>query len=194
MRKELEIRLKIIQIYKYFLLHKKMTTDEIVDLYIEYLKLSVCLGTNKPDFEENINKYSGTNCYCYALGISFPKLFEDRYMDAEIDEFSHNLGFISQSRDARNVDEELENLYRDLNVLNIKFYETDIYSENRFGGYKIALYSAPDDFHFIRQNSNGLWSEKQGYTSRIVQMEQPKCRNKRYKLIKTLEIVKPTIR
>ena len=74
-----------------------MSVDEVVNLYVEYLKLSVCLGTNKPVFEEDFRKYWRCNCYCYALGISFPKLIDDRYFDAKLEEFNHTLGFISKS-------------------------------------------------------------------------------------------------
>ena len=190
----LKIKLKIINIYKQLILHKEMSTTEIKNLYIEYLKLCVCLGTNNPVFLEDFNKYEGVNCYCYALGLYLPKLFIDRYLYASPDYISHSIGFISKSKYMKTDDEIITNLYKDLNVLNIKFYETDIHSENKHGGYKIALYNAPYDFHFIRQNSNGLWSEKQGYSRRFVEMEEPRPIGKSYKLIKTLEIVKPTIK
>lgn len=193
--KELEIKLKIISIYRKLIFERNINIDKIIELYIEYLKLSVRLGTNNPTFHENSNKYRYTNCYCYALGLTYPKLFHDMYYDIEIEDFIHNLGFISQKPFPWwDIDKELDNLYSDLEVLNIKFYETNIYSENKHGGYKIALYKAPSDIHFLRQNADGTWSEKQGYTPRIVQMDEPRPIEKHYQLVKTLEIVKPVIK
>ena len=194
MNEVLKIKLKIIAIYKQLILHKEMSTTEIKKLYIEYLKLCVCLGTNNPIFIEDFDKYEGVNCYCYALGLSLPKLFIDRYLYASPDYISHSIGFISQSKYTKSADERISNLYKDLTALNIKFYETDIHSENKHGGYKIALYNSPYDFHFIRQNSNGMWSEKQGYSRRFIEMKEPRAVGKSYELIKTLEIVKPTIK
>jgi len=175
-----------------------LSSVEILNLYIEYLKLSVCLGTNNPVFYESLKKYNHTNCYCYALGIDFPKLFYDRYLYVEIENFCHNLGFISCRSKGYVLDKKLENLYRDLETLNIIFYETDIDSQNQHGGYKIAFYNEDSyytgDFHFFRQNCDGLWSEKKGYSSGIVLHDKLEPVVGNYKLVKTLEIVKPVIK
>lgn len=196
MNKELEIRLKIMNIYKYLYLHRKLSSAEILKLYIEYLKLSVCLGTNSPVFEENLKKYNHTNCYCYALGIDYPRLFFERYLYAEIDSFYHELGFISRCSKPYVISKKIENLYKDLETLNIRFYETDIDSQTKHDGYKIAFYNCDNscDFHFFRQNIDGSWSEKQGYSSRFFKVSKLEPVVGNYKLVKTLEIVKPIIK
>ena len=81
-------------------------------------------------------------------------------------------------------------------MLGIKWYKSGINKPNSHGGYKIAVYFSDDDFHFLRQNRDFSWSEKQGYTNRVLKVDDPLCLSKiykNYKHVKTLEIVKPVI-
>ena len=66
---------------------------------------------------------------------------------------------------------------------------------NEHGGYKISLYESSDDFHFIRQNEDGTWSHKLGYSDLVERIDNPsKYLFDEYECIKTLEIVKPVLR
>ena len=83
----------------------------------------------------------------------------------------------------------------DIEALNIKWFETTMAQPNQHGGYKIALYSdGIDDFYMLRQNKDGSWSGKIYNTNKIVELEKPEPISDYYKLVNTLEIVKPTIR
>lgn len=194
MNKEFEIKLKILKLYKDLLLNKNSSIFKIIDMYKEYLKLSICLGTNSPVFEENLKKYNHINCYGYALGLTQPQIFYNKYYKIEREGMSHNLGMMTQRYSTRNVDKQIELFYKDLEALNIKWYESDIEKENMHGGYKIALYFSPYDFHFLRQNKDGLWSEKAGYSRRINIINKPQSEMGSYKLTKVLEIVKPVVK
>lgn len=195
MKEELQVRLKILKLYKQ-LFTKKLRAKDIKNIYIEYLKLSVLLGTNTPCFKENLEKYRHVNCYGYALGIDLPEYIYKKYLNVESDGIRHNLGFISGKKFPVTVQERLDNLFSDFETLNIKWFETDIERPNEHGGYKIAFYcnNWREDFHLIRQNNDGSWSEKLGYSYKIIQTEKPRPLGEDYKLIKTLEIVKPTIK
>ena len=194
MKNELEIRLKILKLYKK-LFTEKLKARDIENIYIEYLKLSVLLGTNEPCFRENLGKYKHVNCYGYALGIDLPEYIYKKYLNVESDGIRHNLGFASQKKFPVTAQQKLDNLFSDFEVLNINWFETDIERQNNHGGYKIAFYVNDGyDFHLIRQNKDGSWSEKLGYSFKIIQTEKPRPLGENYKLIKTLEIVKPTIK
>ena len=95
MNKKLEIKMKILKLYKKLLLNKNLSTFEIRNMYREYLKLSICLGTNSPIFKENFRKYKHINCYGYALGLSQPKIFYNKYYKIECERMSHNLGIMA---------------------------------------------------------------------------------------------------
>ena len=87
-----------------------------------------------------------------------------------------------------------DNLKSDLDSLGIYYYETDIDSINNHGGYKISLYyNYGEDFHFIREDFDGKWSHKMGYSGSIERVE-PSERIFKYNLVTTYEIVKPNIR
>lgn len=192
----LKIYNKILSIYNRIILYSdNITSKEVLELYKEYLKLSVKLGTNKPLFDEKEGKYNNSNCYMYALGLTTPKIFASIYEYKEIDDLIHNLGFISDIPYSTSLKENLYSLQCDLENLGIDSYECTMLGDTHHGGYKIALFKAPYDFHFIRQNSDGSWSHKLGYSPIIERIEIPQERVLgEYDYIKTLEIVKPIIR
>ena len=51
------------------------------------------------------------------------------------------------------------------------------------------------DYHFIRQNSNGIWSSKSGSLCNVFMINDPHSPEKytRYEHVKTLELVKPNL-
>lgn len=168
---------------------------EVYELYREYLKLSVKLGTNQPFFDEKEGKYNNCNCYCYALGITAPDIFAKTFEYKEIDNFCHNIGFMTDEMHAStDLNDNLFWLQKDLELLGIDYYECTMLGDTHHGGYKIAFFKAPFDFHFIRQNMDGSWSHKLGYNPIIEKVEMPQERVlRKYNYIKTLEIVKPVI-
>jgi len=187
---------EILNIYKTLLLNaNQLDANDINRLYIEYLKLSIRFGTNNPTYEKDLYAYNRTNCYCYALGLKFPWIFYKLYLQRANEDFAHNIGFISYKNYSEDKKSILENLYSDLDVLKIQTYDADIESHPSHGGYKIAVYVAEDyDFHILRQNKDGIWSHKLGYTDYILKLPQPEPLNPEYELVKTLEIVKPTFK
>ena len=193
MKEEFNIRLRILKLYK-SLLNQKLDADEIADIYREYLRLKVRLGTNSPLFKEDLKKYRHVNCYGYALGLDLPGYFYNRYNDIEIEGIRYNLGFISKGEYPYNDDIRLGNLYKDLETLGVKYFETDSSSQNMYGGYKIAIYSSLSDFHLVRQNADKSWSDKLGYSFEFRQEEKLNPPENKYKLLKVLEIVKPVIK
>lgn len=169
---------------------------EVYELYREYLKLSVKLGTNRPVFEEDKEKYKNCNCYGYALGVGAPDMFAKTFEYKEIDDFCQNIGFMTDEVHYSNdLNDNLYWLQKDLEVLGIDSYESTMLGDIHHGGYKILFFKSPHDFHFVRQNIDGSFSHKLGFSSRIERVEMPQERVLgRYNYIKTLEIVKPVIK
>lgn len=173
---------------------ESLTTEEIKKLYIRYLYLSTKVSTNNPKYKDFDMDYDGGNCYCYALGFLTPKEFNDPYRRITTKHMSHNIGFISDNyTDISCKDEIVENFLLDLDCLGIKHFETSVNDKNRHGGYKVSLYNCYDDFHFSRQNVDGSWSQKFGYTNTILKCSDP-LDNLYYRYIATFEIVKPVVR
>lgn len=200
-----EVLLEIKKIFK--ILNKKhrnctLTSNEVHDLYIEYLKLSTMLDTNNPLYKNDIHDYKRGNCYCYALGLKFPYKFYYHYNSLSEDPFVHNIGFISKSNDAFCKDEIMDNFYKDLEALNIKVKNSCINAKVK-NGYKVAVYfdnyyKFYNNFHIARENKDGNWSEKVGYTNEVLKFDNPDdsiyVKESGYKLHKILELTKPIIK
>ena len=202
---EKEVLLKIKELFKLFNKKNKdktLTSDEIYNLYIEYLKLTTMISTNTPVYENDLHDYKRGNCYCYALGLKFPYRFYHSYNTLSMDPFVHNVGFISKANDAFKKEEIMENFYKDLKVLNISITSSSIKEKSK-NGYKVAIYfdnfyKFYQNFHIARENIDGSWSEKLGYTSEILKFNSP-CdsiyvKENGYELYKVLELTKPIIK
>lgn len=177
MRKE-EINDKIFDIFNK--VSECVSFNDIKLLYLEYLKLSVYLY-NKPSFYDSID-YTGVNCYMYSLMLDLPNIFQKELLN------KFNPGFIS-GKTSKN---DLVNLFFDLDELGINYYEINKEDTPTHGGYKILMFQGSGDFHFRRQNTDGTYSEKLGFSKYIKECTDP-FNYHDYKLIKTLEIIKPTL-
>lgn len=109
-------------------------------------------------------KWSGKkfNCYMYALEacMDFSEcLYESECVIAP--------GFLSRGEKNDNRDTEevtIQYLKEDCKILNLNISETTLDEKVSENEYKIAVYIQEYfDYHFIRQDSNGKWSEKAGW-------------------------------
>lgn len=95
-----------------------------------------------------------TNCYRYAF--DFPWNYDDQrimcFLGWSIGKFEYSNEILGFSR-----------FEIDLKRMGFRFQVTkdDITVPSK--GYKIVLFIFEDDFHFARQNKNGIWSEKNGF-------------------------------
>lgn len=186
--KRLLILKELLLIYSQML--KTCDERKYFELYKMYLQLLVKLSTNKPVFEENQKKYTNGNCYSYALGLSNPDGVSNVIMQTGM-----NIGYVGGSLVTSNDPEKyLYGIQKDFETLEVDFYDSAIGEENKHGGYKIAFYVSPKDFHFIRQNIDGSWSHKVGYSKVIKMVNEPGETFEGYKRVKTLEIVKPVLK
>ena len=215
---DIQLKLRIINIKKEMLYlimkslkeNKYMLIEELRYLNQEYLKLIVRLQKNNPSYNNGkCNPYK--NCYFYALDLPVPFAYRLDYK-VILDEISRtDLGGISRPEDLYRVyipkteKEVLDYLYSDLDILQIKAYDSGINIPNKHDGYKIAVFmesGSDHDYHFIRQNTDGSWSSKVGYKDCVIKMADPldylndNIYNEitSYELIKTLELVKPSIK
>ena len=205
-KRKLEIEKRLLEIIKHKLrykLNKKETMKKIISLYQEYMQLDVYYHDSIPKYISN--EISNYNCYYYALDIKIPQLFLDCIkVIFNNDMFSNSVGFISKGYDFKyeelTKDSLLTDFFNDLDFLNITKFESSIEEKCENNGYKIAIYIDENqtDYHFLRQNIDGEWSGKWGYFS-LPNLEKPnpiiispgrEC----FELVKTYEIVKPTIK
>ena len=191
-------------------LTKTLANKEIRRLYREYLKLYVRINRMLPEYDDG--KFKGNiNCYFYSLDLSLPYIFKESFERITNHPFCTNLGEISALKYFRDnfivptSDNLLDYVYTDLDTLKIKTYDSTIKTLPRHNGYKIAIFMEDNkrhDYHFVRQNADGSWSSKLGYEDLIVRSDNPfdylndNIYNipTSYELIKTLEIVKPSIK
>ena len=209
---EREYYLKIINIYRklikmYFILPFKYDNNEkrkninrdLLNLYKKYLQILIKYQDTIPCLE-NDYKLKNVSCYLYALGLNIPTIFKNVYESLLPWQCGADPGEISGYDAFKNCwteKEFLERIYADLDTLNIKIYPSTINSMPKHNGYKIACFLDKDgkDFHFARQNTNGLWSQKLGFNDQIYLSDNPmaffdEIPHYNYELIRTLEIVK----
>lgn len=182
---------------------EKIINREILNLYKKYLQLLLKYQEAIPCLENDI-KLKNVSCYLYALGLNIPTIFKNTYESLLPWQFGADPGEISGYDafiDGWTDTELLDRLYADLDTLEIKAYRSTVNAPNKHNGYKIACFLDKDgkDFHFARQNQDGIWSQKIGFDNRIYLSDNPKAfldkiHKYKYELIRTLEIVKPNER
>ena len=174
--------------------------NKFISLYKRYLQLVVYLDSILPSYNTPVNG----NCYFYALNININKIFMLSYHKLMRSNLLTNLGLNKPRCYLYSASNILDYLYSDLEYLNIAYYNSDINMINKHNGYKIAIFREVNyqmDYHFIREDINGLWSHKLGYTNKyernIDLWALINNYNKdllQYEYLKTIEIVKPRIR
>lgn len=175
--------------------------EELMELYVEYLKRWVYFSTNHPIFEENPEGFKYGNCYTYAMGYRCPDIFREQAkvicqpMDYDVGFWWINSVYLANDCATMLVD----NFYKDCDALNIEVFDSDVNTNPSHGGYNIFLFADEDiafdyDFHFLRLNSEGVLSEKDGYDGEIRRLNSISDVASKYELVKVLEVVKPVIR
>lgn len=134
-------------------------------------KIQQCLARNMnpPKFEPNKWKRVKINCYGYALDIPISDWKEEIWFPGCI---------CSEKTDADiwSSEELIERVKRDLNFLGISYRENE--GELKEGEYRLAIYQLPSyhdcpiDFHFSRQDLDGVWSEKASWNAKIKREEE----------------------
>lgn len=111
-----------------------------------------------------------SNCYAYALGLDVN--------ETEIISYAFNPGVISGatdviwSDDIFGYEDLLLGIGADLDALGIEFKKVSPLYCTKEGEWKIALFvdgyrGVLEDFHFLRQNEDGVWYHKDGYLGEV---------------------------
>lgn len=186
----------LLTIYKKLLSCK--TSEEVMNLYVEYLKIMV----NAPLCNDYFGNKIG-NCYTYALGFICPDLFNISSKILSGGPININVGFISSDKKStvrvKSEKEVLDNFYADCEELKIKVFNSKVNASFKHNGYKVFIFVPYDiketgDFHFVRQNYNGELIHKNGYLGEVVRLNSLEEIDKDYQLVKTLELVRPNRR
>ena len=130
------------------------------------------------------------NCYAYALNMNIPDKNEEVFIPGCIS--NKNAAELRTTHDIVNA------VIKDLDFLGIKYRIADNSTVCNSKEYRIAIYSAPSvpkcplNFHFARQDCNGEWSEKKGWTGDVQKIGKrgntPPTFGSGYKLLKVLII------
>ena len=135
-----------------------MTQTEYVK-FIANVKETIKKQPIPPDYNQSEWKGLGVNCYLYAMrarmdfsDISGSFVRPGFLAEKEKNEYKYEKKFV------------LENFRADCKALDLNVCLSSLEEHTGEGEYKIAVYVAEDyDFHFRRQNSNGEWSEVNGW-------------------------------
>ena len=138
---------------------KKITRE-----FINHVKLLSSLRPIPPVY--NPNEWDGSfNCYMYALNIcsDFIEYRTNPGFLQENEEYIKNEGILSYNK------ENLIQFFKeDCKHLKLKVVETTLNEKVESNEYKIAIYlNSEGRSHFTRQDSNGGWSEKEGWCGQI---------------------------
>lgn len=166
--------------------NEELTYDELLFFYKKYLILKLKQIKSLPSYESDINYYLTnsmyTNCYAYALRLSIPQFFNENFYRLTGNYFNFIPGIFSYKKYPKNTKLLLDNLKSDLDSLEIKNigYRVAVLSE-------IKVFDGERDFHFIRENICGNWSQKIGISELIEKSSYIDVPNN-YDLIKILKI------
>lgn len=116
-------------------------------------------NTFPPKFDRTLWQYREplVNCYAYALNCCVT--------NHEMASFFSEVGRISNLPGMQEPIQKKDlqtRFLKDMETLELKTRRTKYNVKERDGGYKVGICISPygDDFHFIRQEENGIWSHK----------------------------------
>lgn len=198
---------QLLNVYKGILdifhaLKKAKSKDEVVELYVEYLKLQVQLSTNYPKFEVKPKGFRYGNCYTYALDLKCPDIFWNKYkllyeigMDFDVGLVSKRKLYVENSNERMLLD----SFYKDCEALKIKVFNSSFDDNLKNNGYKVLMFKSMNigytyDYHFVRVNKDGVLSHMNGHNGNVEILQSLGHVSSCYEFVKSFEIVKPVIR
>jgi len=139
--------------------------DKMLNMTLNEIKGKITL------YPENWDNTYTTNCYAYALGLDIPefKICKGAYQPGSISMEFNPLVFDQYF----NYNTLIENLENDLKMLDISYREVEPNEKIEDNEWKISVFTdnCDDeriiDFHFLRQNSDGVWFHKNGFSGKI---------------------------
>lgn len=166
---------------------------------LEHIKKDLEKAIYPPTFEYDINYYIGNdttqnffdfksefNCYAYAMQ------FKEKIDPSEKDIYYYP-GFLSIGEPFIWTENTImDGFYKDCDILGIEHIPSNLDEEINTDSYKIAIMierkiGMLKGFHFIRQNKNGVWSEKRGYFGSVEKVSSP-SKVERYDIIDVVKV------
>lgn len=143
--------------------------------FINEVKKTIKNQPIPPHYNPKEWKNKNFNCYIYALRACMDFESPLRFWIAP--------GFISrgENNDYRDTISYTLNYFKeDCEALGLKVLPSTLEEKIGKNEYKIAVYvKEGKDYHFVRQDSNGFWSEKRGWYKKIeIREEQEVVSNK----------------
>ncbi len=159
--------------------------------YLKKIKvIQECLENNvyPPVYDKKKWRFiSSANCYAYSLDIPISDPKKHIWLPGSLsDENIYKIPIDSSM-------ELIERLYSDLEFLGISYRDDTITIKDN--EYRIEVYTFrsfhdyPIEFHFTRQDANGIWTEKTGWNGKIRVMDRNPEIMERYNAIKTKTLI-----
>lgn len=155
-----------------------MLSDQIIEKMRESIKPEEWFITNDKVSKLSRKVLYGTNCYAYALGITFSSTGYEKYDESfYIPGFINGVIFDNQQKLFESICSDLKHLR-----LDYKIAINDI-SKTTKDEYVIKVILRKnilddhiEDFHFARMAKNGLWFHKQGWREQptLYELEEDK--------------------
>ncbi len=144
-----------------------MTPKITYEEFVEEVKNFISNQKNPPKYNPENWKNKSFNCYLYVLQACMDFSVYEEYLHMIVP------GFLSRNKIENKTYKDTENCVierfeDDLKALGFQAVPTTLEERISKKEYKIAVYVKENfDYHFARQDSNGKWSEKDGWDNGI---------------------------
>ena len=148
---------------------REIIDDFFLDRKVAKVQKVVDKNQYPPTFNpKKWEKKRGYNCYAYALDVPVKDVFNKFWLPGVLSGISHSGKFFS-------VPTLVEHIKADIKTLGFSCREDDGILHK--GEYKIAIYHIPSyydipiQFHMVRQDEDGRWSEKPSRNSEVMRFK-----------------------
>lgn len=135
----------------------------IQEKFIPWIKEAMNHQAIPPSYNPNEWADKKFNCYAYALRLCI-----------DLDNLQIAPGLISKEKRSKYRFTKkyiVQCFMDDCETLGLQAFLSNIQEQISPNEYKIAIYVKKGDIHFTRQDSNGGWSEKDGWSGNIEMIE-----------------------
>ena len=151
------------------MINEKVRKIEDVELLKRILK-SKKYPPYSPYLADGLEEVAGKyNCYAHIWGLD----------KGEIEQFPENEvfdipGFSGLEFEFPSSEEDLvQKVFQDMDLLDVDIRISTVDEPLQADEWKIAIYYSDHDYHFMRQDRDGTWSHKVGYTPFIFSEKAP---------------------
>lgn len=123
-----------------------------------------------PRFADGLEEVAGQyNCYAHIWGLDRDEI--EQFPENEVFDIPGFSGL--EFEFPVNEEDLVQKVFQDMDLLDVDIRISSVDEPLKADEWKIAIYYSDHDFHFMRQDSDGTWSHKVGYTPFIFSEKMP---------------------